>query len=451
MDDLKSLVVELPNDVKSAVTYGDFEKATELIEIYMNRNIPTILKERLQYESDRIRRLQENYIYTFEEAYQMAVKAIHGFTREELKTMMDERYADWIYINGEVMLISSFLNNIIKVNNTMKERLCEKSVKGKDSECLVKTVKEMINEEEKKFFIHLKTGIELNSEHARIGETVKVHLPIPRNAQQIKNIKILSTSHEPKVIAPEDYPQRTICFEEKVTGEDSFTVEYSYENHMKYICLDPKLVSDKQPTFYTEEWPPHIRFTPFLCELAREIVGEESNPLLKARKIYDYITKNVQYSFMPQYAVLTNIPEYCAYNLKGDCGVQALLFITLCRIVGVPSRWQSGLYTNPYYVGCHDWAEFYIEPYGWVFADVSFGGGAIRSGDTNRWNFYFGNLDPFRMVANSEVNYEFFPNKTHRRFDPCDNQTGEIEYNDRFLNSNEYKTFMNKVDIHEIK
>ena len=182
MDDLKSLVVELPNDVKSAVTYGDFEKATELIEIYMNRNIPTILKERLQYESDRIRRLQENYIYTFEEAYQMAVKAIHGFTREELKTMMDERYADWIYINGEVMLISSFLSNIMKVNSIMKDRSFEKNNNNKDSECLVKTVKEMIDGEEKKYLIHLKTGIELNSEHARIGETVKV---LPANPRYI--------------------------------------------------------------------------------------------------------------------------------------------------------------------------------------------------------------------------------------------------------------------------
>lgn len=449
MDDLKSLVVELPNDVKNAVAYGDFERATELIEIYMTRNIPTILKERLQYERDRIRRLKENYIYTFEEAYQMATSKIKDFTRKELKTMMDERYADWIYINGEVMLISSFLNNIVKVNNDIKERLYEKSVKSKDSECLVKTVNEMLNGEEKKYFIHLKTGIKLNS-NARVGETVKVHLPIPRNAQQIKNIKIINTSHEPKVIAPVDYPQRTIYFEEKVTGEDVFTVEYSYENHVKYTNLDPELVSDKQPTFYTEEWPPHIRFTPFLCELAKEIVGTETNPLLKARKIYDYITKNVQYSFMPQYAVLTNVPEYCAYNLKGDCGVQALLFITLCRIVGIPSRWQSGLYANPYFVGCHDWAEFYIEPYGWVFADVSFGGGAVRSGDTNRWNFYFGNLEPFRMVANSETNYEFSPAKDHLRYDPCDNQSGEIEYSDRFLYSNEYETFMDIVDIHEI-
>ena len=34
----------------------------------------------------------------------------------------------------------------------------------------------------------------------------------------------------------------------------------------------------------------------------------------------------------------------------------ALTFITMCRIAGVPARWQSGLYVAPDSVGSHDWA-----------------------------------------------------------------------------------------------
>lgn len=451
MDDLRSLVVELPTDVKNAVAFGDFDRALRLIDIYKKRNIPSLLVERLDYEVDRIRRFKKDYIYNYEEALKMCNERFKDFKEDELQYLMDERYADWIYIDGEVMFNQSFIDNIIKISADMKDRMINKEPVEEARTFLSKTVKEMMNGKDKNYFIQVKAGIKLKGEKARIGETVRVHLPIPQSAKQIKNIKIINTSHEPKVIAPEKYPQRTICFEEKVTGEEVFSVEYSYENHMKYVYLDPKMASEVQPTFYTEEWAPHIRFTPYLKELAHMIVGDETNPVIKARKIYDYITKNVQYSFMPQYAVLTNIPEYCAYNLKGDCGVQALLFITLCRIVGIPARWQSGLYTNPHSIGCHDWAQFYIEPYGWVFADVSFGGGAIRDNDEDRWNFYFGNLDPFRMVANSEVNYELLPAKQHRRYDPCDNQTGEIEYTDRFVNrDDEYETFMEIVEIHEI-
>ena len=74
---------------------------------------------------------------------------------------------------------------------------------------------------------------------------------------------------------------------------------------------------------------------------------------------------------MREYFTISNISEYAATNLKGDCGVQAILFITLCRIAGIPAKWQSGLYVSTHYTGCHDWAQFYIKPYGWLFADLS--------------------------------------------------------------------------------
>ena len=67
------------------------------------------------------------------------------------------------------------------------------------------------------------------------------------------------------------------------------------------------------------------------------------NALLKARKIYDFITTQAVYRFMPPYLTVTNIPEYFLSGLRGDCGVQAITFVTLCRLCGVPAQWQSGL------------------------------------------------------------------------------------------------------------
>ena len=54
---------------------------------------------------------------------------------------------------------------------------------------------------------------------------------------------------------------------------------------------------------------------------------------------------------MRDYACIDHLAEYCALNLKGDCGVQALLFITLCRIAGIPAKWQSGIDAKPGDVG----------------------------------------------------------------------------------------------------
>lgn len=427
------LNVELPEDIKSYIYAGYFDKARKLIGIYLRRNISSLLKERLEFEVLRLSILEKNYIYSFDKALELCKKRISDFDEEELQYLIDERYADWLFIDGEMKLSRSFLNNTIKVNANIKERLFDKEPYDISGELRKKTVDEIINTGSSSFYFHLKTGLRVNTDNNVNGNKIKVHVPIPTNAQQIRNINIIKSSNA-NAISPVFHPQRTIYFEEELKNENVFTVEYSYENHITFNKTDYDNVSSKQPKFFTNEEPPHIKFSTYLTGLSGDIVNEETNPLKKARAIYDYITTNVQYSYVRKYAAIESIAEYCALNLKGDCGVQALLFITLCRICGIPARWQSGLYVTPHYIGCHDWAEFYIEPYGWLFADPSFGGGARRNNDIVGWNFYFGNLDPFRMVANQEFQHPLYPEKSFLRNDPYDNQIGEAETDRMDLN-----------------
>ena len=72
-----------------------------------------------------------------------------------------------------------------------------------------------------------------------------------------------------------------------------------------------------------------------------------------------------------------------------------------------------------------DWAQFYIEPYGWLYADCSFRGRCYRDDVKERREFYFGNLDPFRIPMNSEFGWEFTPPMKRPGSDPYDNQTGK--------------------------
>jgi transglutaminase-like putative cysteine protease len=267
-----------------------------------------------------------------------------------------------------------------------------------------------------------------------------VHLPLPRNCRQVSDFTLIRAIPEAAIIASPDAIQRTACFETTLLADQTFSVEYTYKNHVDYIELDPAKSASSSADFCLEEQLPHIRFTPYLKLLLEEILasGEPgsaaaTNPVVKARRIYDFITTQVMYSYMREYFTIDNISEYGAVNLKGDCGVQAILFITLCRMAGIPARWQSGLYVTGLYTGPHDWAEFYVEPWGWVFADLSFGGSSWRAGEKERWNYYFGNLDVFRMPANGGILGDFAPPKTHLRIDPVDNQRGEFEYADQGL------------------
>ena len=113
--------------------------------------------------------------------------------------------------------------------------------------------------------------------------------------------------------------------------------------------------------------------------------------------------------------------QYCFDNMRGDCGIQGLLFTALCRIAGVPARWQSGWILS----NMHDWAQFYVEPYGWLWADPSM---CIMDEDPEiRW-FLFGNIDNTRLSANNDDGMEFDPPKWHFRSEPVDFQRGEVEW-----------------------
>ena len=162
------------------------------------------------------------------------------------------------------------------------------------------------------------------------------------------------------------------------------------------------------------------------------------------------MTTNTCYRFVPPYFTLTCIPEYFGAGLRGDCGMHAITFITLCRCAGIPAMWQAGLYTRPGDVGNHDWAMFYIAPYGWLYADCSFGGSAYRAGSEERRDFYFGNLEPWRLPLCVGFQQAFTPPRRFLRRDPYDNQNGEVETLTRRLDRNEYDTDCRVVSYEEM-
>lgn len=450
-NDLKYLKVELPEDILKLKWAGYFEEALKIIDLRLNKQIPTAMRKRLELEKVIIKTIQEDYTYTFEQALKKMQDNIVNFTEEELIILQNESQADWILVDGKVMFNDSFYGTLIKTRADLEARLINESIDdgGIRKQFLNKNIQDTKENKGSSYFIHLKSTVKVKDDAAKIGEIIKVHLPIPSECQQ-SNIKIIKTVPESTYISPADHPSRTAYFEAELLEGQEFTVEYSYESRLKYNDPDPSQVSKEQPSFDTGELEPHLIFTPYIKELANEIIGDERNPLIRARKIYDYITQNVKYSYMREYSTMTNIPEYAALNLKGDCGVQALLFITLCRYVGIPAKWQSGLAVTPYSIGPHDWAQFYVAPFGWLFADPSFGGGELRSNNIDKWNFYFTNLDPFRMVANSEFQHEFDPPKKYWRHDPYDNQVGEMEYGDRALLRKEFTVKWELLDIYKI-
>ena len=440
--DLTYLSYPLPEDVERLVYSGDLSRARRVIDRRLaDPKVPECLKERLRFELRILDEIPRTYTVPEQALLTRLSDAIEGFTREEMESMRDEGTLDWVLIDGAVFFKDNAFENAIKSRPALHSRLKDPALLSDSNEntrMLNEVIAKMKRDGHAHYRYHLRTTLSIAEHAQRPGQRIRVHLPLPLRDGQCTPGSAIVTSPAAKHIAAETEPQRTAYFEEIYQPGMTFTADFTYDIDAPYVDPDPAKVSPEQPAFDTEEMLPHIRFTPFIRALCAELKGDETNPLLIARRFYDYCTTNAVYRYVPPYFMKTNIPEYFAAGQRGDCGMHAITFITLCRCAGIPAQWQAGLYTRPGDIGNHDWARFYVAPYGWLYCDGSFGGSAYRAGCKERHDFYFTNLDPFRMVANRDFQQEFDPPKAFLRADPYDSQSGEVEYDDCGLTSHDF-------------
>ena len=168
------------------------------------------------------------------------------------------------------------------------------------------------------------------------------------------------------------------------------------------------------------------------------MVGNETDPRQKVRKLFEWINVTFPWAGAREYATLKNIPQYVLDNRHGDCGQVTLLFMTLARYNGIPARWESGFQLQPGNLNMHDWGEFYIEGTGWIPIDQSYGINAFADDDDVKY-FYANGIDVYRWIVNSDFSQPLFPNKIFLRSDDVDFQRGELEWRGGNIYYNKWK------------
>lgn len=445
-DAFRSLDIGLPEDILRRKIYGDFAGAQRLIALRLSDpDLPQALRNCLTVQGEIIRRLPEEYPYTRVQALEVLRAHIPDFSEDEFDLRVDRREISWIYVDGVPRFFGRFFDTLCKAEPAFAARAgmtlpgAESASKGSETEDrLNRRVRRMKEQGKLTCRIRIRASLQLKEEAFTPGMFVQAHLPIPVPCSQQKEITLERVFPPEGCPAPEDALQRTLCWEETMVENHPFEVEYSYLHTEVFHDLEGKHASGEQPDFFTREEHPHIVFTPYIRDLVRTLTQGTEDPLEKARRFYDFITQKMRYTFMPSYFVLENIAENCARSFTGDCGVFTILFVTLCRCAGIPAQWQSGLAAEPGFCGAHDWAKFYVAPFGWLYADPSYGIAAVRAGNEERRKFYFGNLDPCRMVANQAFQAPFHVEKAHWRADPYDNQVGEMESRERGFTYDEF-------------
>jgi len=109
-----------------------------------------------------------------------------------------------------------------------------------------------------------------------------------------------------------------------------------------------------------------------IVSTAENVVEKEENPHEMALKIYEFVVDRLTYEAQPE----ERGALWALQNERGDCSEHSYLFVALCRAVGIPSRVVTGFAFSSYselLSDGHMWAEYYLENYGWVPTDLSWG------------------------------------------------------------------------------
>lgn len=458
----RSLNVGLPEDILRRKLYGDLAGAIRLIDARLARtDLPQGLRNCMIAQREMMRRIPADYPFSRGEALARIRSHVLDFTEEEFDQWVDEGKIGWIYLEGRPHYFIRFFETMCKTEPAFARRA---NVPMRGAENVVdvgggegrldRCIRLMQEQGSLSCHIRIQASVQLKDSHYIPHMFLRAHLPIPADCTQQSQIKIEQLSPN-GIVAPSDALQRTICWEGNWPKNPKFSAVYSYIHTATYHDLSKpgafSSSSQEELTPFLREEAPHITFTPYLRSLTQELTSVTHVPLEKARRIYDFITLNMKYTYMPAYFGLENIAENCARSFTGDCGVFALLFITLCRCAGILAQWQSGLAVEPDFCGGHDWARFYIPEYGWLYADPSYGIAAVRAQNENRRQFYFGNLDPYRMVANRQFQAPFSVEKLHWRADPYDNQVGELETDSRGFTYGEFESKKEVLQWKEIE
>jgi transglutaminase-like putative cysteine protease len=432
------------SEINEQIKQGNFSQAEIMIQDKLiDKNLPELEKYDLRFQIELMDRIRKDFRRTREEVVSDLKKFYPEITDEMILNWENDYSLEMKVIDGEKKYFNNAVPNLFRINKEAKKHK-EKigSVKPDELDVfLEKYVPKVIEEAEEgnrlvlPVKMKIKYSLTVKPNSVPEGEIIRCWLPYPRESNPRQtDIQLLSVNRKDYIVADNKYLQRTIYLEGKAEKDQptKFEMELVYTSRAEYVNL---FESHKQITFnqnsevfleFTKEQHPHIVFSERIKSLSKEIVGDETDGLIKLKKIFTWVDKNIPWASAREYSTLINIPEYALENGHGDCGIQTLVFMTLCRYNGIPAKWQSGWMLHPQDINLHDWCEIYVDGYGWLPVDQSFG---IKNYlDESQKYFYLGGIDAFRLIVNDDYSKPLFPSKTHPRSETIDFQRGEVEW-----------------------
>src|SRR5580700_1035269 len=180
-----------------------------------------------------------------------------------------------------------------------------------------------------------------------------------------------------------------------------FDVEYDVIRHERVALGQsaPRVVAvslsstEKQQNLQPDTLVP---ITGLPAELAVKVTQGKTQPLDKARAIYDYVFTTMRYDKTGTGWGHGDVLYACDAK-KGNCTDFHSLFIAMSRSQGIPARFEIGFPLPPdkhtaEIAGYHCWSDFYIDGRGWIPVDIS-----EAWKHPEKRDYFFGSHDVNRM------------------------------------------------------
>jgi len=149
----------------------------------------------------------------------------------------------------------------------------------------------------------------------------------------------------------------------------TFSQIFKEEDALLIPIEDEKLSKYLKSTFFCQSEDPTIQ------EQAKKIVGEERNSWRAAKKIAEWINKEMIPTYGFSFASAKDVLKY----LQGDCTEYTVLAAALCRAAGIPARAAVGVIYEKERFDYHMWLEVFVGR--WIALDAQFLAHDLESGE----------------------------------------------------------------------
>jgi transglutaminase-like putative cysteine protease len=214
------------------------------------------------------------------------------------------------------------------------------------------------------------------------GKKIRIWIPAA-HADRYQEVKIVSSKGDlPLKRMHESKYGNEIYFAEasgSAQPELHFDVEYDVVRHER-TALNPQAHvvaaaltgKEREEDLQADALVP---ITGLPAQLAAQVTQGKSQPLDKARAIYDYVFTTLRYDKTGMGWGRGDVLYACDAK-KGNCTDFHSLFIAMARSQGIPARFEIGfpLPSDKHsgeIAGYHCWADFYIDGRGWIPVDIS--------------------------------------------------------------------------------